>query len=341
MMRQLVSRCAWLACVASLAGCAAPSQLGQLDRQRIANRTFVVTGASSGLGRGVALKLAGYGANVVLAARRADVLDQLAADVTAQGGTPLVIATDVSKPDEVEHLAQAATDRFGRIDTWINDAGVVAIGRFDLIPLADQARVIDVNLKGALYGSYAAMRRFRQQGFGTLINVASVEGRLPLAYQAAYSASKHGIVGLDASISQELRQDGLRPSIKVVTIEPWALDTPIWDHAANYTGHTPRVTPIDGPEPTVDAIVWACVHPSKEVAVGWKAEASVIGDQLLPGFAEDMAGDVVHREQFNSAPHAPPTDGNLFEPMAAGVTVDGEVRQRIKAEDRKANQDSQ
>ncbi len=334
-------RFVWMAFAAALAGCAAPSQLGQHDRERIVNRTFVVTGASSGLGRGVALKLAGYGARIVLAARRLDVLDQLAAEVTARGGTPLVVPTDVSKPDEIEHLARAATDRFGRIDVWVNDAGVVAIGRFDRIPLADQARVIDVNLKGALYGSYAAMRRFRQQGFGTLINVASVEGRLPLAYQAAYSASKHGIVGLDAALSQELRQDGLRRSINVVTIEPWALDTPIWDHAANYTGHTPRVTPIDGPQPTVDAIVWAAIHPSKEVAVGWKAEASVVAHQFLPGLSEDITGDIVRREQFGAAPAAPATSGTLFEPMPAGTTVEGDVRARIEAEDRRAARDGQ
>ena len=325
---------ALLPIAASMAGCAAPAQLGQRDRQRIVARTFVVTGASSGLGRGVALKLAGYGANLVLAARRVDVLDQLAAEVTAHGGKALVVATDVSKPEQVERLAQAATDRFGRIDTWIDDAGVVAIGRFDQIPLADQARVIDVNLQGALYGSYAAMRRFRQQGFGTLINVASVEGRVPLAYQAAYSASKHGIVGLDSALSQELRQDGLRRTIKIVTIEPWALDTPIWEHAANYTGHTPRVTPMDGPQPTVDAIVWACVHPAKEVAVGWKAEASVIAHQLLPGLTEDITGDVVRREQFRAAPAAPTSPGTLFEPMSSGTTLDGGVRARISAEDR-------
>lgn len=320
---------------ALLAGCAAPSQLGQRDRQGIANRTFVITGASSGLGRGVALKLAGYGANVVLAARRADVLDQLAAQVDAAGGRSLVVATDVSKPDDIEHLAQAAVERFGRIDVWINDAGVAAIGRFDAIPVEDQARIVDVNLKGTIYGSYAAMRRFRQQGFGTLVNVASVEGRLPLAYQAAYSASKHGIVGLDAALNQELRLDGLRRTINVVTIEPWAVDTPLWGHVANYSGHTPRVTPMDGPQPTVDAIVWASIHPSKQVAVGWKAEGSELAHQLLPGLTEDITGDIVRGEQFEAAPPAPPTSGSLYAPMPSGTTVEGDARQRIRAEDQR------
>lgn len=317
---------------ALLAGCAAPSRLGQRDQQKIVNRTFVITGASSGFGRGVALKLAGYGANVVLAARRTNVLDQLAAQVSAAGGRPLVVSTDVSKPDEVGHLAQAAIERFGRIDVWINDAGVAAIGRFDQIPVEDQARIIDVNFKGTVYGSYAAMRQFRQQGFGTLINVASVEGRDPLAYHATYSGTKHAIVGFDGALNQELRLDGLRRTINVVTIEPWAVDTPLWDHVANYSGHTPRVIPMDGPQPTVDAIVWASIHPSKEVAVGWKAEGAVISHQLLPGLIEDLTGSLVHREQIEDAPAAPPTSGSLLEPMASGTTVEGDARQRIKAE---------
>ena len=98
---------------AVLSGCGAPSQLGQSDRQRVVGRTYVVTGASSGFGRGVALKLAGYGANVVLAARRTDVLDQLATQVNAAGGKALVVTTDVSKQGDVERLAQAAIGRFG------------------------------------------------------------------------------------------------------------------------------------------------------------------------------------------------------------------------------------
>jgi short-subunit dehydrogenase len=316
-----------------LTGCAAPSRLGQSDRERIAGRTFVITGASSGVGRGVALKLASYGANVVLAARRAEVLDDVAAQVRAAGGQPLAVPTDVSRPDQVERLAAAAVARFGRIDVWVNDAAVAAIGRFEDIPVEDHARVVDVNLKGYLYGSHAALRQFRRQGFGTLVNVASVEGRIPLAYHASYAATKSAILGFGAALNQELRLSGT-DTIRVASVLPWALDTPFWEHTANYSGGTPRIYTMDDPKGTVDAVVWVAIHPTKEYAVGWKAQGALIGDRVWPGLAEHMAAGVVHRAQVETAPPAPPTTGNLYEPMRSGTAVEGDARARMEREDR-------
>ena len=317
-----------------LAGCAAPSQLGQDGRARIAGRTFVVTGASSGLGRGVAFKLAAYGGNVVLAARRTAVLDEVAAEAQAAGGQALVVTTDVSQPDQVERLVTAAVGRFGRIDAWVNDAAVAAIGRFDEVPVEDHARVVDVNLKGYIYGSHAALLQFRRQGYGTLVNVASVEGHVPLAYHASYAATKAAIIALDAALNQELRLSGAR-AIKIVTVEPWAVDTPFYVHAANYTGHATRMSTMDGPWETVDSIVWAAIHPWRgEYPVGWKAAGGVLGAQLWPGLANRIGADVIQNAQFNKAPPAPPTAGSLFEPMPSGTGVEGGVRARMEQEDR-------
>ncbi len=317
----------------SLAGCGAPSRLGQDDRRRIAGRTFVVTGASSGIGRGVAVALGSYGADVVLAARRTAVLEEVAGEVRAAGGRALVVATDVARPEQVERLAGAAVERFGRIDVWINNAGVAAIGRFEEVPVADHARIVDVNLKGVLYGSHAALRQFRRQGAGTLVNIASVEGRVPVAYHASYAATKHAILGLGAALNQEQRLGGT-DGIKVASVLPWALDTPFWDHAGNYSGGTPRMYTMDAPQDVVDAIVWVSIHPSKEYAVGWKAEGSLLGDRLWPGLAERMAGDVVHRAQIETAPPAPPTAGSIHAPVPAGTAVEGGARARMAREDR-------
>lgn len=316
-----------------LAGCAAPAQLGPDGRARIAGHTFVVTGASSGLGRGAALKLASYGGNVVLAARRASVLDEVAREAHAAGGQALVVPTDVSQQDQVERLAAAAVARFGRIDAWINDAAVAAIGRFDEVPVEDHARVVDVNLKSYIYGSHAALLQFRRQGYGTLVNVASVEGHVPLAYHASYAATKAAIIALDAALNQELRLSRAR-TIKIVTIEPWAVDTPFYVHAANYTGHETRISTMDGPWESVDAIVWAAIHPFRgEYPVGWKAAGGVLGAQLWPGLANRIGADLVQDAQFNKAPPAPPTAGSLFEPMPAGTGVEGGIRARTKQED--------
>ena len=326
-----------LLCAALLAGCAPPAQLGPDGRARIAGRTFVVTGASSGLGRGAALKLAAYGGNVVLAARRASVLDDVAREAQAAGGQALVVPTDVSDPAQVEHLAAAAVARFGRVDAWINDAAVAAIGRFDVVPAEDHARVVDVNLKGYIYGSHAALTLFRRQGFGTLVNVSSVEGHVPLAYHASYAATKAAIIALDAALNQELRLSGPPArAIRIVTVEPWAVDTPFYVHAANYTGHETRMSMMNGPWETVDGIVWAAIHPWRgEYPVGLQAEGGVLGAQIWPSLANRIGADVVYRAQFEQAPPAPPTAGAVFTPIPAGTGVDGGIRARTEREDRR------
>lgn len=182
-----------------LSGCATSGHMSPRNQRKTAARTFVIIGASSGFGRGVAIKLRHYGANVVLAARRTELLEEVAKEVRNAGGKALVVTTDITKPEDVQHLAEATLKEFGNIDVWINDAGVGAIGRFWDIPLEDQSRVIDVTLKGVVYGSYIAMQQFRKQGYGVLVNIGSIDSEVPLAYQGSYSASKAGVRSLGRS----------------------------------------------------------------------------------------------------------------------------------------------
>ncbi|MCJ0975991.1 SDR family NAD(P)-dependent oxidoreductase [Pseudomonas sp. PS1] len=315
-----------------LGGCAVSPRLDSGDKARVASKTFVITGASSGFGRGVALRLAALQGNVVLAARRTEVLEQLAAQIHEAGGSALVMTTDVSSPDEVQALAQAAIERFGKIDVWVNNAAVGALGRFEDVPVEDHARVIDVNLKGVIYGSHAAMRQFRTQGFGTLVNVGSVESEIPLAYHASYAATKGGVMNLGAAIAEEIRLSGSE-TINVATVMPWAADTPFWKHAANYTGGTPRMATMDGPEQVVDAIAWVSVNPRKRLPVGWKARGAVISHSLFPSLTERIAANIAHHWQIEKAPPAPPTTGSLYEPMQSGTTVEGDVRERMEREE--------
>jgi short-subunit dehydrogenase len=331
----------FLFAVLHLSGCAT-ARLRPRDLQSIAGKTFVITGASSGFGRGVALKLASQGANVVLAARRTELLEAVAAEARAAGGTPLVVTTDVGKPEDVQKLAEAAITRFGRIDVWINNAGVGAIGRFEDIPIEDHSRLIDINLKGVIYGSHAAMRQFRTQGGGTLVNIGSIDSEVPLAYQGSYSASKAGVLSLGRVLNEEIRLSGLK-GIRVATVMPWAADTPWWPHAANYSGGTPRMAAMDGPEKVVNAIVWVSLHPREELSVGWKAKASYASHQIFPDLTERMSANIAHKYQIETAPPAPPTSGTLHEPMQSGQGVEGGVRKRMKEEDaakKKAKQGS-
>lgn len=321
-----------LVLVPGLAACRS-DRLAEHDYRLIAGRTYVVTGASSGFGRGVATELGRHGGNVVLAARRASVLEEVAADVRAAGGQALVVPTDVSDAAAVERLGAAAVARFGRIDSWINNAGIGAIGRFEAIPVADHGRVVDVNLKGVIHGSHMALAQFHRQGGGTLVNIGSVEGAVPLAYHNTYAATKHAVLGLSDAINQELRLAGEHRRIRVSTVMPWAADTPYFIHTANYSGGTPRVYMMDGPDKVVAAIVKAAVRPRKDIVVGWKAKAALTGDRIAPGIAEDIAGDFIHHSQIATAPPAPPTSGSLYTPMPAGTGIEGGIRARMQAED--------
>jgi len=311
-------------------GCATwnPGPSGQ---KKMNGKTFVIVGASSGFGRGIAEKLGACKANVVLAARRADALGEIAGRIRQAGGTALVVAMDISKPEDVERLADEALKQYGKVDVWINMAGVGAIGRFWEIPLADQARVVDVNLKGFVYGSYAAIRQFKRQGYGTLINMGSIESENPLAYHATYAATKGGILNLGQAINQELRLNGDK-RIKVVTVEPWAVDSPFWRHAANYSGGTPRMAAMDVPDKVVNAVFRASLRPRKELPVGWKAKGARFFHHLFPHFTERISANIAHRYQIKTAPPAPPTSGSVFEPMEAGTGIDDGVKSRMKNE---------
>lgn len=316
-----------------LSGCATSTHLSRSDTARVANRTYVIVGASSGFGRGTAARLGSLRANVVLAARRTELLEEVANEVRANGGSALVVTTDASKPEEVQKLADAAVARFGRIDVWMNVAGIGAIGRFWEIPVDDYSRLIDINVKGVLYGSRTAIRHFITQGGGTLVNVGSIDSEVPLAYQATYAASKAAVLSIARSVNQELRHAGYGKTIKIATVMPWAADTPWWPHAANYSGRAPRMAMMDAPKKIVDAMVWVSLHPREELPVGWKAQTFYSAHHILPDLVERVSANV-QRAELNKASPAPATSGSLHRPMASGTAVDGGIRARMDREDK-------
>jgi short-subunit dehydrogenase len=337
-MRKAFSLVAFL-CLLLLNVSCATWDVSKTGQQKIASKTYVIIGASSGLGKGVAAKLGSYKANVVLAARRTELLEEIATEIRAAGGEALVVGIDVSNPADVQRLADEAVKRFMTIDVWITSAAVMAIGNFWVIPMEDHARLLDVNLKGVVYSSHAALTIFRKQGFGTLINIGSAESETPLAYHASYAASKAGIRNLNQALNQELRLAGNK-KIEVVTIMPWATDTPIWGHAANYSGGTPRIGAIDGPEKVVNAIIRSSLRPRPELSVGWKAKSIYALHKKFPHFIERVSADIAHHYQIKTAPPAPPTKGSLHNPMPKeqGDGISGGVRKRIKQENKMRRQ---
>jgi len=217
-----------------------------VDNETLTGKVVVITGASSGFGKGAALAFARMGASVVLAARRDELLEEVARECAAEGGRALAVPTDVSIPQEVQKLAQETLAKFGRIDVWINNAGVGAIGRFEDIPLDVHEQVVQTDLLGTLYGSYFAYREFLNQAAGILMNISSELGEHTVPYYASYAAAKHGVVGLSQALQQEIDQNKYE-NMHVCLILPTAHDTPFFDHAANYTGHE-----VQAPKPLHD-----------------------------------------------------------------------------------------
>jgi NAD(P)-dependent dehydrogenase (short-subunit alcohol dehydrogenase family) len=292
-----------------------------VTREGLAGKSIVVTGASSGFGRGAALEFAKDGAHVVLAARRAELLERLVTECEGLGGRAIAVPTDVSRRDDVERLAERAVAAFGRIDVWINDAGVGALGRFEDVPLEDHVQVVATDLLGTIAGSYVAYKCFLEQGAGILVNVASELGRYTVPYYASYAAAKHGVVGLSQALRQEIELEG-HEGIHVCLVMPSAHDTPFFDHVANYTGREVRPPkPLHDPEDVVETLVRLARDPKDEEIVGGDGVVKVLLKRLAPGVQEHLAARLLHKTQMEDPPPARDSPGAVRAPMEAGTGV--------------------
>lgn len=193
--------------------------------ENIEGKVVVVTGASSGLGEAAARLLAKKGAKLVLGARRKERIDALVQEIAASGGSAEAIATDVTVRADVQALVDKAVERFGRVDVMINNAGVMLVSPVERLKVEDWDRMIDVNIKGVLYGIAAALPVMQRQKSGHLINVASVAGHKVRPTSAIYSATKHAVRALSEGLRQELKAYNIRSTI----ISPGAVATELVD----------------------------------------------------------------------------------------------------------------
>ena len=187
----------------------------------IADKVVVITGASSGLGEATARHLSAEGATVVLGARRVDRLTSLAGQLNARGGKALAIATDVTDVDQVKRLVDTAVKSYGRIDVMINNAGLMPQSLLEGLKIGEWDRMVDVNIKGVLYGIAAALPYMKAQKSGHFINVSSVAGHKVRPGGTVYSATKHAV----RVISEGLRQEVKPYNIRTTIISPGAVDT--------------------------------------------------------------------------------------------------------------------
>lgn len=221
-------------------------------RRPIGEQVVVITGASSGIGRSAARHFACLGARVVLTARRADALEALVDEIEAEGGCAIAVPGDVTSEEAMARVARSAVRHFGRIDTWINNAGVYIQGRVQDITLDDFRRVIEVDLIGVINGTRQALAVMLRQRSGVIIQVSSIVGQRGAPYTSAYSAAKAGIDGFTESLRAELWGSGIRASV----FYPPSVDTPIYHNARARLGTLPRpAPPVHDPDEAAEALV--------------------------------------------------------------------------------------
>ena len=191
----------------------------------IAGKVVVITGASSGIGEATAKHLAANGARVSLGARRKDRLDALAQEIRSAGGEAHVQVTDVVRRADVEALVRGAREAFGRIDVIINNAGIMPLSPFERLKVDDWDRMIDVNVKGLLYGIAAVLPIMKEQRSGHVINVSSVAGHKVRPGNSVYAATKHAVRVISEGLRMEVKPYGIRTTI----ISPGAIATELAD----------------------------------------------------------------------------------------------------------------
>jgi len=198
-----------------------------MQQQPLKGEVAVVTGAGRGIGRIIALTLAQNGARVSLAAKTQSKLEDVQSEIEAFGGEAASLPTDVTNEAEVIALIRNTVERFGRLDILVNNAGIGVFGRLTEITTEQWDRIMAVNARGPFLLCREAIPYLKQQEISFIININSVVGVKGYANQAAYSASKHALLGLTKSLAKEVHQDGIR----VHTINPGGVDTELIDQA--------------------------------------------------------------------------------------------------------------
>ena len=198
--------------------------------QRLAGRTALVTGASSGIGSETARALAAEGAAVACLARRTERLESVVQGIRNDGGRALALSADVTDRAAVAAAVDTVLDTFGSVDVLVNNAGVMLLSLLDEGRVDDWDRMIDVNIKGLLYGVHAVLPAMKRQGGGHIVNVGSVAGRRPLPSSSVYSATKFAVRCISAGIHLELSASH---GIRVTDVQPGVVDTELADHIPN------------------------------------------------------------------------------------------------------------
>ena len=299
----------------------------------LADCVVVITGASSGIGRAAARRFASEGSGLVLAARARAPLDSVAEDCRRRGTRAIAVPTDVRDEDAVERLAQRAVDELGGLHVWVNAAGVMAYGRFEQVPPEVFRAVIETNLMGQVHGARAALPRFRERHSGVLINMSSVWGRVSAPDVSAYVTSKFAVRAFSECLRQELRD---APNVEVATMLPQAVDTSIFDRAANFAGRTARpIPPVLDPEIVAAGIIACARSPKREVTYSRTGRLVELVHATAPSLWQRFLPPAFEAGNYGEQ-RVEPTPGGVLEPVRDRYAVHGGWRAERKHELRRA-----
>lgn len=293
------------------------------------SQVVVVVGASSGIGRETAVRLAGRGAKVLVAARSEPGLISLVAEIVAHAGEATYVVCDVADPRQVQAVAKAAENVYGQIDTWVNVAATSAYAKFEDTTPEEFRRITEINYLGQVHGFLAALPALRRTGGGALIAVSSVEALVSLPLHSAYSASKHAVEGMVDALRRELISE--KAPISVTSIKPSTINTPFFNNALNKMDVRPKgPPPIYQPGIVADCILYAAEHPVRDLYAGGGGRQMALSQTVNPRQVDAVLGRVGIPAARTRQPAPGGSPGNLYGPRLEDNRVEGDFSRRAR-----------
>jgi NAD(P)-dependent dehydrogenase (short-subunit alcohol dehydrogenase family) len=280
-------------------------------------QVIVITGASSGIGLATAKRAARRGAQVVLVSRDEEDLAGAVREIQEHGARAVHFVADVADQAAMQRVARDVVVQFGRIDTWINNAGVTVYGLIEEVPTEDVRRLFETNYWGVVNGSLAALPHLRSGG-GALINLGSVLSDTGYPLQGHYTASKHAVKGFTDSLRLEVEKSGA--PVCITLIQPAAIDTPYPEHAKNHLGFEAKhMPPVYAPEVVAKAILHCAERPERNVLVGGSGKVFSTSEKFAPRLFDRMKEATSFHGQLTDRParsgdtlfHPRPDDGRV------------------------------
>ena len=260
-------------------------------KNSLKGKNVVITGASSGIGRAAAEAFASEGCNIVVVARGLKGINEVVEYCRTLNVLAVGVSADMSINEDVEKVVKEALSMGGKIDIWVNNAGVMASGKFEEIPLEIHQQVIKTNLFGYMHGAYNAIKNFKKQNQGILINNVSIGGFMPAPYSAVYSASKFGIRGMMECLQGEVSN---HKDIHICNLYPQLQNSTGNLHSAKYSGFDMKIPFIaSDPRDTAAKMVELAKHPQKDLFPDFKAAALTNTYRLFPKLVINSASAAV------------------------------------------------